>query len=80
MILIVYFVSPTQKRSRTAKFNKKESNIRNIHYINENMTFDDNLKPIPSGSNSSIGFSNSDKEYNEGYGRVWLFGREFYIE
>ncbi len=40
------------------------------------MTYEENLKPIPTGSHSSLSYSNhacSDKDYVEGYGRVWLF-------
>ncbi len=59
-------------RSRTAKFSKKSNNIRNIHYVNETMTYDENLKPIPNISSTSISYSdhNSDKDFGEGYGRV----------
>ena len=38
------------------------------------MTYEENLKPIPNGSHSSLSYSNhacsSDKDYVEGYGRV----------
>lgn len=36
------------------------------------MTFDANSRPVPTVSNTSIAYS-SDKDYAEGYGRVWVF-------
>ncbi len=59
-------------RNRSAKFSKKSNNIRNIHYVNETMNYDENLKPIPNISSTSISYSehNSEKEFADGFGRV----------
>ena len=56
-----------------ARFKKPSTNIRNIHYVNEHSNYDAHLKPVPSGSHSSLSYSNhglNDKDYVEGYGRV----------
>jgi hypothetical protein len=61
-------------RKQTAQFSKRTNNIRNIHYVNENMIYDENLKPIPVVSTASISYSDhSEKNFassDDIYGRV----------
>lgn len=70
LAIVIYF--GLKARNKTAKFSKKANNIRNIHYVNDTMSYDENLKPIPNISSTSMSYSdkNSEKEFADAYGRV----------